>query len=176
MKTMAIACKKSSIEVGSPASGQICPRSAQPDWRALAPHLPQDNGREGRREARGHRVGLGGRHHEPPGIDLGPLDLPVKSLPPSLWTGRARVAGPLAKDAHARPPSRSLALARRDFTWTTSSILYQRDIPQARAATNLWLLLAARTLCTGPFACGRSMAVRCGRARHTRSSTRLYHV
>ena len=47
MNSMVIACKKSSIEVGSLASGQTRPRSAQPDWRALAPHLPQDNARWG---------------------------------------------------------------------------------------------------------------------------------
>ena len=115
MKTMVIGCKKSSIEVGSLASGQICPRSAQPDWRALAPHLPQDNARECRREARGHRVGLGGRLHEPPVRCLGPLHLPVKSKPPGSSLKRARLIACEPMDAHARPLARSHALAHRVF-------------------------------------------------------------
>ena len=61
MNSMVIACKKSSIEVGSPTSGQTRPLSAQPDWRALATHLPQDNCREGRDEAIRHRVQHGAR-------------------------------------------------------------------------------------------------------------------
>ena len=115
MKTMVIACKKSSIEVGSLASGQTRPHFAQPDWRALAPHLPQDNAREGRREARGHRVGLGGRLHELPVRCLGPLHLPVKSKPPGSSLKRARLHGYERMDAHARPLARSHALAHRVF-------------------------------------------------------------
>ena len=46
---------------GPPAHERTCPHSAQPDWRALATHLPQDNPREGRGEAIWHRVGLGAR-------------------------------------------------------------------------------------------------------------------
>ena len=176
MKTMVIACKKSSIEVGSPASGQICPLSAQPDWRALAPHMPQDNGRECRREARGHRVGLGGRLHELQCVGLGPLNLPVKSNPPGSNLQGARLIACGGMDAHARPLARSHALAHRDLWWTLSSILFQRDIPQARAPTILWLPMAARGLNAGPFACGRTLAVRCGRARRARSSMRLYCV
>ena len=61
MKMMVIRCAKSSIGWDPPASGQTCPHSAQPDWRVLATHLPQDNHQEGRDEAIGHRVQHGAR-------------------------------------------------------------------------------------------------------------------
>ena len=115
MKTMVIAFKKSSIEVGSLASGQTRPLSAQPDWRALAPHMPQDNARECRREARGHRVGLGGRLHELQCVGLGPLNLPVKSKTPGSNLQGARLIAGEGMDAHANPLARSHALAHRAF-------------------------------------------------------------
>ena len=61
MNSMHIRCAMSSVGCRPRGGGQICPHSAPTNWRALTTHLPQDNPRDGRPEAIGHRVGLGGR-------------------------------------------------------------------------------------------------------------------
>ena len=94
----------------------------------------------------------------------------IGSIPPSFF-GRPptvqayAILNSISEYANALPLARSLALAHRAFWWTISRILYQPDIPQARAAAIVWPSMAARTLSARPRACQRTQAVRCGRAR-----------
>jgi len=104
---MVIRCAMSSLGWGPRALGQTCPPSGPHEWRALATHLPQDNRQEGRREAIGHRVGLGGR------AQCAAWDPPIC---PSILTpphaDRTRAPHCLHCHGRSRPPTRALPRTR----------------------------------------------------------------
>ena len=107
INTMVIWWTKSSIRWGPRALGRTCPTLAHTDWRALATRPPQDNRQEGRREAIGHRVGLGGR------AQCAAWDPPIcPSILTPPHTDRTRAPHCLPCHGRSRPPTRALPRTR----------------------------------------------------------------